>query len=713
MSAGYWKDPERTQHCFVPNPYDEGQYSVLYRSGDIARISAKGLLEICGRADNQVQLRGFRIELEEIETALVSHPGITQAAAFVKGEDDDRRLVALVVPADDGLNSGDIVGHLRQTLPSYMIPSDVQAVHHMPLTASGKIDRARLPSVSSREMQKAKSAEPRTERERLLADIWQELLGAKSIGIDDSFFDIGGNSLLSVRCVTLARKAGLSLTVNQVHRTPTIRELATYKTSAATSALSASDGPLPVTPAVSHWNRCVGIGEHYNIVDLFFMPAGILNVSILERALAHVIGREEALRLRVAETESGLSQVIGSIPDPIVEEINLVGMAAAQQLTAIEQACAERQRTFRFDGRTPLIRVSAFRTSESGDYYLLVLLHHFVADGVGYRLFLNALEAAYDSFAAGRTTADPETTPLSLWLQRLDNYANGEAATELEHWEGIRYDLFDIGVSDTGSDAAGFSAETARWLHYAGSEEHIDEEFCRPLWKDQATYHLRISEETTGKLLKVAAASAQCEDFDLVLAAISGAFGRAFGNYSLWIDSLTSTRGQLFDDIDPSQIIGYIGELVPLPLYLTGTESHPDRARSIYQQRSSLPRRGIGFRALKFLNRHPAVRDRIDRLPLPRIGLNYRARLQRHYPRRLLSRDPHPLWIGEDMDQSVMNYLFWFRVGYQSGELQIEVRYDPRQVGYETTRNLCTILREELIQTVDAFREFGQTGNDG
>ncbi|MCW1413753.1 amino acid adenylation domain-containing protein [Rhizobium sp. 1AS11] len=713
VSAGYWKDPERTKHCFVPNPYDEGQYSVLYRSGDIARISAKGLLEICGRADNQIQLRGFRIELEEIETALGSHPAIAQAAVFVEGKDDDRRLVALVAPDDDSLTSGDIVSHLRQTLPSYMIPSDVQMVRLMPLTANGKIDRARLPFVSSRAMQKTEPAEPRTERERLLAGIWQELLGAKSIGIDDSFFDIGGNSLLSVRCVTLARKAGLSLTVNQLHQTPTIRELATYQTSAATSALAASDGPMPVTPAISHWNSCVGIGEHYNIVDLFFMPAGILNVFILERALAHVIGREEALRLRIAETESGLSQVIGSIPDPIVEEINLVGMATAQQLTAIEQACAERQRIFRFDGRTPLIRVSAFRTSESGDYYLLVLLHHFVADGVGYRLFLNALEAAYDSFAAGRTAADPDTTTLSRWLQRLGNYANGEAVTELEHWEGLRYDLFDIGVSDSGTNAAGFSAQTARWLHYAGSEKHIDEEFCRPLWKDQATYHIRISEETTGKLLKVAAASAQCEDFDLLLAAISGAFGRAFGNYSLWIDSLTSTRGCLFDDIDPSQIIGYIGELVPLPLYVTGTESRPDRARSIYQQRTSLPRQGIGFRALKFLNRHPAVRERIDRLPLPRIGVNYRARLQRHYPRRLLSRDPHPLWIGEDMDQSVMNYLFWFRVGYQSGELHIEVRYDPRQVGYETTRNLCTILRDELLQTVDAFREFDQTGNNG
>jgi len=703
VSAGYWKDPQRTKHSFVPNPYDAGQYSVLYRSGDIARISAKGLLEICGRADNQVQLRGFRIELEEIEAALESHSGIAQAAALVEGVDDDRRLVSIVAPAHDNLTSGDIITHLRQVLPSYMMPSDFRMVECMPLTPSGKIDRARLPSISSRPIQKTRSAEPRTEKEQLLAAIWQELLGTKSVGIDDSFFDIGGNSLLSVRCVTLARNAGVNLTVGQLHRTPTIRQLAKHEAPSVTC--ETPKGALPVTPAITHWNSVVGIGEHYNIGDLFFMPAGLLNISILERALLHVIGREEGLRLRIDQTDSGLSQVIGSIADSPLEEVDLVDVPTSEQLKVIERACAERQLGFRFDGRTPLVKVSAFRTSEGGDYYLLVLLHHFVADGVGYRLFLNALDTAYSSFAAGRTAADPATTPLSQWLGRLNDYANGEAPAELEYWEGLRYNLFDMRVSDAGSRAAGFSAETARLLHYAGFEEIIDEKLCSPLWKDQATYHLRISEQKTERLLKTAPTSAHCEDFDVLLAAISGAFGRAFGNYSLWIDSLTSTRGGLFDDIDPSQTIGYIGELVPLPLYVTGTESRRDRARSIYQQRSSLPRKGIGFRALKFLNRQPTVRERIDRLPLPKIGVNYRARLQRHYPRRLLSRDPHPLWIGEDMNQSVMNYLYWFRVGYQSGKLQIEVRYDPRQVGYESTRSLCTAFREELLLTVDAFAE--------
>ncbi|KRQ93631.1 non-ribosomal peptide synthetase [Bradyrhizobium valentinum] len=705
VSAGYWRDQDRTNRCFVPNPYDDGQYSVLYRSGDIARISTSGLLEICGRSDNQIKVRGFRIELEEVETALESHPAIAKAAVLAEGMNDHRRLTASVVPARDGLSSGDIVTHLRHTLPSYMIPAAFRLVDTIPLTASGKIDRARLSSVPYREVGPVPSAEPRTRKERILAGIWQDLLGAKWVGIDQSFFDIGGDSLLSVRCVTLARKAGLNLTVDQLYRTPTIRELAADRAAVTLHTFPSADASLPVIPAISSWNRLVGFDEHFNIGDLFFLPGGVLNIRILERALAHVMDRHEGLRLRIARTDDGLRLTIGpSVAERLVEEIDLVGMTDLQQRKAIESVSARRQHTFRFDGQTPLVNVTVFRTSQSGDYYLLVLMHHFVADGIGYRLFLEALDGAYNALASGHAVSGPENIQmLSPWLKRLEHYANSEAPAELEYWERIDYHQFNLHVSDTSSGGASFSKVTARELHHARVEGRIDEANCRSLWEDQAKYHLEIDKEATADLLNIAARLAHCQDFDVFLAAISGAFGRVFGNYSLWIDSLTSIRGRLFDDLDPSQIIGHISELVPLPLSLTGTEPRPDRARSIYRQRNVLPRRGIGFRAMKFLNRDPAVRSRIDRLPLPRIGLNYRAGLQRHFPRRLLAKEPSPLWIGADMDEAAVIHLFWFDVGYQAGHLQIETTYNPTQVGYEVTRNLCTVLQQELLQTISEF----------
>lgn len=711
VSAGYWRDQERTDRCFVPNPYDDGQYSVLYRSGDIARISTSGLLEICGRSDNQIKVRGYRIELEEVEKALESHPAIAKAAVVADGMDDHRHLTASVIPARDSLCSEDIVAHLRHTLPSYMIPAAFRLVDNIPLTANGKIDRAHLLSVPYCDVGLGLSAEPRTRKERLLAGIWQELLGAKRVGIDHNFFDIGGDSLLSVRCVTLARTAGLNLTVDQLYRTPTIRALAADGATVTLHTAPSADGSLPVTPAIASWKPLVGFDEHYNIGDLFFLPGGILDIRLLERALAHVMDRHEGLRLRVARTDDGLGLTIAaSAAERLVEEINLVGMTCLRQRKAIESISARRQHIFRFDGHTPLVNVTVFRTSESGDYYVLVLMHHFVADGIGYRLFLEALDSAYDALSVGHAVSSPENMQmLSSWLKRLEHYANNEAPAELEYWEGIDHDQFNLDVSDTSSGGGSFSDVTARELHYAHLEGRKDDANCRFLWEDQAKHHLEIGKEATADLLNIAARSAHCKDIDVFLAAISGACGRVFGNYSLWIDSLTSTRGRLFEDIDPSQIIGHISELVPLSLSLAGTEPRPDRAHSINRQRNVLPRRGIGFRALKFLNRDPAVRSRIDRLPLPKIGLNYRAGLQRHFPRRLLTQEPSPIWIGEEMDEAAASHLFWFDVGYQAGRLQIETRYDPIQINYEVTHNFCTVLQQELLLTISDFGRAGDT----
>lgn len=705
LSAGYWQDQDRTDRRFVPNPYDGGQYNVLYRSGDIARISTSGLVEICGRSDNQIKVRGFRIEPEEVEVALESHPAIAKAAVFADGIDDDRRLTASVVPGRKNRSSGEILAHLRNRLPSAMVPAAFRLVDSVPLTVSGKIDRIRLSSVPYRKIEISPSAEPRTRNERILVRIWEDLLGAKGVGIDSSFFDIGDDSLLSVRCVTLACKAGLNLTVNQLYRTPT-RELAAGEAEAAPHNAASADGLLPVPLIISFWNSLLGFDEHFNIGDLFFLRGGILNIKILDRALAHVIEKHEGLRLRVARTQDGLRLGIGPCPtERIVEEIDLVRMSGPDQRRTIEIVSAKRQHVFRFDGHTPLVYLAAFRTSESGDYYLLVLIHHFVADGMGYGLFLEALEGASHALAAGHDVNGPETVQrLSSWLKRLEHYADSEAPDELKYWEDVDYDQFNLRVSDALSRDTSVAEGSARELHDASlGGRRVDANGRSRV--DRAKYHFEIDGEATTGLLSIGARSAHCQDFDVFLAALSGACGALFGNYSLWIDSLTSARGRLFDDFDSSQIIGLISELVPLSLKVTGMESRSDRARLIYRQRNALPRGGIGFRALKFLNRDPAARCRLDRLPLPRIGVNYRAGLQCHFPRRFLGTDPYPLWIGEHMHQAAAIHVFWFDVGYQSGHLQIDTTYDPSMLDYGVTRHLCTVLQQDLLQTISEIRK--------
>ncbi|WP_439403403.1 condensation domain-containing protein [Bradyrhizobium sp. DASA03068] len=703
LSAGHWQDQDRTDRSFVPNPYNGGQYNVLYRSGDIARISTSGLLEICGRSDNQ--LRGFRIEPEEIEVALESHPAIANAAVFAEGIDDDRRMTASVLPAGENLSSGEILAHLRSRLPSPLVPATFRLVDSVSPTTSGKIDRARLFSLPYRQIKTNPSFEPRTRNERILSRIWGNLLGAKGVGIDSNFFDIGGESLLSVRCVTLARKAGLNLTVNQPYRTPTIRDLAAGQAEAAPHNVASSDSLLPVTPAISFWNSLIGLDEYFKIGDLFFLGGGLLNIKVLDRALAHVIERHEGLRLRVARTQDGLRLGIRRCPaERFVEKIDLVRMNGPDQRRTIEGVSARRQHLLRFDGHTPLVHVAAFPTSESGDYYLLVLMHHFVADGMGYRLFLEVLEGAYNARAAGHDVNGPKTVQrLSPWLKRLERYANSEAPDKLKHWEDIDYDQFNLRVREASSRGTSVAEGSARELRDAGLGGRREDANGRSLRVHQAKYPLEIDEEPTAGSLGIGVRTAYCQDFDVFLAALSGVCGALSGNCSLWVDNLTSARGRLFSGVDSSQIIGFISELVPLPLNVTGRESRSDRARLIHRQRYALPRGGIAFRALKFQNRDQAVRYRLDRLPLPRIGVNYRAGLQRHFPRRFLGTDPYPVWTGEHMHQAAAIHVFWFDVGYQSGLLQIDATYDPSMVAYEVTRHLCRVLQQELLQTINEF----------
>ncbi|MCP3441080.1 condensation domain-containing protein [Bradyrhizobium sp. CCGUVB14] len=470
---------------------------------------------------------------------------------------------------------------------------------------------------------------------------------------------------------------------------------------------------LPEPPVTSFWNSLLGFDEQFDIGDLIFLRGSILNVKNLDRALAHVIEKHEGIRLRVARTQYGLRLGIGPCPtEPIVEEIDLVRLTGPDQRRRIEIVSAKRQHMFSFDGHTPIVHVAAFRTSERGDYYLLVLMHHFVADGMGYRLFLEALESVYNALAAGHDVNGPETVKwLSSWLKRLEHYADSEAPDEFKYWKDIDYDQFNLRVSDASASGTSVAEGSARELHDAslgGRRENADGHSR----VDRAKYHLEIDAEATAGLVSIPARSAHCQDFDAFLSALSGACGALLGNYSLWLYSLTSAQGRVFDNFDPSQIIGLISELVPLPLKVTGRESRSDRARLIGRQRNMLPRGGIDFRAMKFLNRDPALRRRLDRLPLPRIGMNYRAGFQRHFARRFLDTDSCPPLIGQHMHRAAAVYLFWSEVGYLSRRRQIDTTYDPITIDYEVARNLCTVLQQELSQAIDEISAFTRANDE-
>ncbi len=230
VAPGYVNQNEETEERFLAHPFSGNAKARLYRSGDVARYLPDGNVEFLGRIDDQVKIRGYRIELGEVEAAVTAHPAVRQAAVTAAGEDPaSRRLVAYVVAGNPVPTDDDLRTFVQQTLPDYMVPSAFVVLDELPLTRSGKLDRAGLPA---QEELTARSnvpfAAPRGALEALVARTWSDVLGLEQVGIHDNFFDLGGHSLMVTQVVARLRDAcRVALPLQSVFESPTVAELAT------------------------------------------------------------------------------------------------------------------------------------------------------------------------------------------------------------------------------------------------------------------------------------------------------------------------------------------------------------------------------------------------------------------------------------------------------------------------------------------------------
>jgi len=232
LARGYLGRPEMTSEKFVPNPYSTKQGERLYRTGDLGRFLPDGNIEFIGRTDYQVKVRGFRIELGEIESILNNHIFVKQSVVITQGDDlSNKKLAAYVVPEDNTkLSVNDLRDQVRKYLPEYMMPSGIKIMDFLPLNASGKVDRRRLPDIDADPREReAAYVPPQTGLERNIAAIWQEVLKVEIVGMDDNFFDLGGHSLLMTKAhVRLQEVLEQEFSIIELFSHPTVRSLAEF-----------------------------------------------------------------------------------------------------------------------------------------------------------------------------------------------------------------------------------------------------------------------------------------------------------------------------------------------------------------------------------------------------------------------------------------------------------------------------------------------------
>ncbi|WP_420127104.1 non-ribosomal peptide synthase/polyketide synthase [Longimicrobium sp.] len=420
LAAGYLNDPALAAERFLVNPWTGQARDRLYRTGDLGRYRPDGEVEPMGRADQQVQVRGFRVELGEVESALASHPAIKEAAVLAREmEGGDRRLVAYWVPVEGSAvpDAAALRAHLKGLLPEYMVPSAYVRLDRLPLTQNGKLDRRALPEPEI-SADAARRTAPRTQTEEILAGIWAEVLRTEAVGVDDDFFALGGHSLLATRLLARVQNAlAVVLPLRALFEGPTVAELA-----ARVDALRRGGArvlapivrvdrhrPLPLSFAQERlWflDRLEGGSAAYNIPAAMRL-SGALDVGALERSLGEIVRRHESLRTVFRELDEGTVQVIAPFAGFALPVDDLSGLGEADRETeARRRAREDAARPFNLTVG-PLFRAALLRLADE-EHVLLLCIHHIVSDGWSSGVLLRELSALYAAYREGGESPLPE-----------------------------------------------------------------------------------------------------------------------------------------------------------------------------------------------------------------------------------------------------------------------------------------------------------------
>nr|WP_323754844.1 non-ribosomal peptide synthetase [Rhodococcus rhodochrous] len=451
LSRGYLGRPDLTVARFVANPFGRGR---LYRTGDIARWNSEGILEYAGRSDSQVQLRGFRIELGEIESQLLQAPGVAQAVAMVRDDGLGERLVGYVVArTGETVDAAAVRAHASEFLTGYMVPDVVTVLDELPLTVNGKLDRRALP-VPRIDIDADRFREPATESERIVARVWAEVLGIERVGADDSFFDLGGNSLVATRVVARINEAtGASLAIRELFEDPTVAGLAARVDADGSDRtvpeLVARPRPdrIPLSLAQQRmWvlNQLDPGSATYNI-PLAIRLRGALDIDALTAAVRDVVERHETLRTVYTQDEQGPFQKI--LDAEAMPPLEAVRVASEQE--AFEAVVEVASQGFDVSSEPPvrgrLVSISAGGSAGSvvsDDHVLALVVHHISADGASLVPLARDLMEAYVARLSG---SRPDRPPLEVqyadfaaWQQETFGDAenpDSPAGRQLAYWK--------------------------------------------------------------------------------------------------------------------------------------------------------------------------------------------------------------------------------------------------------------------------------------
>jgi amino acid adenylation domain-containing protein len=451
LARGYINRPELTAERFVPNPFSKEPGERLYKTGDRARYLENGDIEYLGRMDQQVKVRGYRIELAEVESALSECDGVAQAAVVVHEDETGEKRLAGYVVIQNGheLDEAKLRNDLKQRLPEYMAPSVLVVLEQLPLTPSGKVDRKRLPKPGRAAGVRGEDyVAARNVTEEILCGIWEELLKRKRISVTQNFFEAGGHSLLATQVIARVRDAlQVELPVRRIFEAPTVAELA--RVIESLTANDATEKIIPIVRAPRDQAIPLSFAQQrlwfldqlqrgtatYNI-PLALRLSGILRIDLMEQVFTELITRHETLRTSFSIEEGQPVQMIapaGTISLPIIDLSELPEDMRETEAMHL----AEEEARLPFDlGQGPLLRLKLLRIAAQ-EHGLLVTMHHIIGDAWSIGIMVQEFSRLYEAACRQEAQCLPELpiqyADFSVWQRKWLQGAVLEK--QLQYWK--------------------------------------------------------------------------------------------------------------------------------------------------------------------------------------------------------------------------------------------------------------------------------------
>ncbi|MEU7765336.1 amino acid adenylation domain-containing protein [Nocardia sp. NPDC049190] len=606
VARGYHRRNGLTADRFVANPYATGER--MYRTGDLGRwIERDGRLELeyQGRSDFQVKVRGFRIELGEIDAALQRHPGVDFALTLgVETGSGATALVSYVLPEPGRqIDPEAVKAAAGGSLPAYMVPSVVMVLDTVPLTPLGKVDRKALPAPDFG-ARTIVSRPPSTPREEVLATLFAEVLGLESVGVDESFFALGGDSIVSIHLVSRAKAAGIGFSARDVFERKTVAALAAVATAVPSTVVhelpGGGVGEVELTPIVHAMLEQGDSWRRYAQAVLIGLPAGTERAELVA-AIQVLLDHHDLLRSTLRRTGSGWTWMVAE-PGEVDADRLLEVVTADTDADQVRERAVHRAADL-LDPESGVVARFVMIERADAEPLLWLVLHHLVTDGVSWRILLPDLATA----TLGGTLA-PVGTSFRRWAHGLREHAAGRTA-ELPLWQRI------LATPDPAVGAAAMDPA----IDVAATVAHLT---------------TVVPPEIAHAALTAVPDRFHCGADDVLLAGLAMAVSRWRGRTSALFTLEGHGRAEaILPSADVARTVGWFTSAYPVAIDLAdidladafgGGAAAGAAIKATKEQLRALPDKGIGFGMLRYLD--PDTGAVLADSPTPQISFNYLSR---------------------------------------------------------------------------------------